>query len=357
MADSGQKTEQPSQRRLDKSRDEGQFPTSREFVASVQFAAFVFLLASRAPDWFEASRRWMRHLLVAAFRADFTYATTERLLHTLAAEIALPMLSIGAVIAAITLATQLALTRLGFATSRLAPDLSRLNPAGRLKQMPQQNLQQFFQSLFLLPLFCLAVYMVARQSLEQFLRLPRAGLESALRMIAGSLESLLWQAAGLFLLIGVIDLIRQRRRWMAQLRMSKQDLREEHKEAEGDPHIKMRLRQLRRALLRRNMMKAVDTATAVIVNPTHFAVALRYTPDSMHAPKVVAKGKNYLALRIRDRAIRNQVPIVENPPLAQALYKSAHVGQDIPMHLYRAVAEVLAYIYRLTSPLRPGHGP
>ena len=113
--------------------------------------------------------------------------------------------------------------------------------------------------------------------------------------------------------------------------------------------MKARIRRLQRDVLRRRMMKEVPTATAVIVNPTHFAVAIRYDLDTMAAPLVVAKGKNYLALRIREKAIENQVPIIENPPLAQALYKSVEVGQEIPPHLYRAVAEILAYIYRLMN--------
>jgi flagellar biosynthesis protein FlhB len=129
--------------------------------------------------------------------------------------------------------------------------------------------------------------------------------------------------------------------------MSRHDIREEFKETEGNPQMKMRIRRLLRDRIRRNMMKQVPTATAVIVNPTHYAVAIRYEMDWTSAPTVVAKGKNYLALRIRQRAVENQVPLIENPPLAQALYKSAEVGQEIPAHLYRAVAEILAYIYRL----------
>ena len=111
----------------------------------------------------------------------------------------------------------------------------------------------------------------------------------------------------------------------------------------------MRVRRLQRDFARRNMMKEVPNATAVIVNPTHYSVAIRYSLDTLGAPTVVAKGKNYLALRIRQRAIEHGVPIVENQPLAQALYKSADVGQEIPPHLYRAVAEVLAYIFKLMN--------
>ena len=136
---------------------------------------------------------------------------------------------------------------------------------------------------------------------------------------------------------------------MNDLKMTKQEVKQETKDNEGSPHVRGKIRRLQRDLARRRMMKEVATASAVIVNPTHFAVALRYDHNTMATPLVIAKGKNYLALRIRQLAIENGVPLVENPPLAQALYKSVDVGREIPAHLYRAVAEVLAYIYRLTQ--------
>ena len=131
--------------------------------------------------------------------------------------------------------------------------------------------------------------------------------------------------------------------------MTKQEVKEEAKESEGNPQIKQRVRRIQRDLARRNMMKEVPQATAVLVNPTHYAVAIRYDMDSMAAPRVVAKGKNYLAQRIRQIANDHEIPIVENQPLAQALYKSADVGQEIPPHLYRAVAEILAYLFKLMN--------
>jgi flagellar biosynthetic protein FlhB len=146
-----------------------------------------------------------------------------------------------------------------------------------------------------------------------------------------------------------VDLFRQKQRYQQDLKMSKQEVRDEHKELEGNPLMKSRIRRLRRDMARRRMMHEIPTATAVIVNPTHFAVALKYDVNSPGAPRVVAKGKNYLALRIRQKAIENQVPLIENPPLAQALYKSVDVGQEIPAHFYRAVAEVLAYIFKLMN--------
>ena len=136
--------------------------------------------------------------------------------------------------------------------------------------------------------------------------------------------------------------------------MSRQEIRDELKEQEGNPQMKARVRRLQRDRARRQMMKEVPKATAVVVNPTHYAVALRYEMDGMTAPLVVAKGRNYLARRIREKAVEHQVPIVENPPLAQALYQSVEVGQEIPPHLYRAVAEILAYIFKLMNGRLPG---
>lgn len=136
--------------------------------------------------------------------------------------------------------------------------------------------------------------------------------------------------------------------------MTKQEIREELKEQESSPHVKARIRRIQRDMSRRKMMQEIPNATAVIVNPTHYAVAIRYSVESGAAPKVIAKGKNYLAQRIRQRAIEHQIPIVENPPLARALYASADVGQEIPAHLYRAVAEILAYIYKLMNGKLPG---
>jgi flagellar biosynthetic protein FlhB len=171
-------------------------------------------------------------------------------------------------------------------------------------------------------------------------------------VVSGSVKDLLWKAAFLFLLIGGLDFLRVYRRHNKSLRMTKQEVREELKETEGNPQIKSRIRRIQRDLARRNMMKEVPKATAVIVNPTHYSVAIRYEMETMAAPRVLAKGKNYLARRIRELALQHQVPIIENQPLAQALYKSAEVGQEIPPHLYRAVAEVLAYVFRLMHPRR-----
>ncbi len=260
----------------------------------------------------------------------------------------------GAGIALATIAFRLVTTQFGISFKKLMPDPARFNPLAKLQDLPKQNLPSLAQAMVLLPVFLWAVWVVAREKLDVFLVLPLQSVESGFRLIASSLMELFWKAAAVFLIFGCVDLARQLRKHTSDLRMSKQEIREEMKDAEGNPQMKARIRRLQRDRVRRQMMKEVPKATAVIVNPTHFAVAIRYNMDSMAAPLVVAKGRNYLALRIRQKAIDNQVPIIENPPLAQALFKSVEVGQEIPPHLYRAVAEILAYIFKLMNGRMPG---
>ena len=347
MADRGQRTEPPTQRRLEKARQEGPFPAARELVSALQFAVFVALVAAGGGRWFAGLEQTARELFSRPPAADCTAATVTRLAWQIAARHLGPPALAGMALVAATLLFRLVTTRFGLSLKKLAPDLGRLNPLSRLRELPGQNLASLAQAVVLVPLFGWAVYAIARNQLDGFLRLPLAAVESGARLVAGTVVELLWKAAGLFLVFGCADLFRQVRRYRRDLRMSKQEIREEVKESEGNPQMKARIRRLQRERARRRMMKDVPSATAVVVNPTHYAVALRYRMDSMAAPLVVAKGRNYLAQRIRQKAVEHQVPIVENPPLAQALYKSVEVGQEIPPHLYRAVAEILAYIFRL----------
>jgi flagellar biosynthetic protein FlhB len=345
------KTEQPTQRRREKARREGQFAVSRELVTAAQFVTFLALLVAWADSWEQGARRLMRTLLEQAFYAP--EAGSGPWLHgvigALWQPLLAPMAMAGAVMGLAALAVQLAVTRLGLNLGRVAPDLKRLNPEQRLRQLPRQNAANLVVALLILPLFAAGLWWIWTGRAPWLATLASSGVESGVRLIASVVEDLLWTAAALFVLVALWDFWRQRRRWESEMRMTKQEVREEMKETEGNPQIKQKIRRMMRDLARRRMMQDVDTATAVIVNPTHYAVAVRYVASEMAAPRVVAKGRNYLALRIRERAIRAHVPIVENPPLAQALYRSAHVGQEIPAHFYRAVAEVLAYIYRLIN--------
>ncbi len=349
MASSQGKTEKPTQRRLDKARKEGNVVASRELVAAGQFLIFLWMVGAWFPDWLARMKQMLRQSLDASFHGQLDITTLPGMFWALMQQAAVPLLLVGALTATGTLALHLAITRFGFSLSKLTPDFKRFNPADKIKRIVQQGPVSMLQAAAMLVLFGGSIYYLAAQNAEMFLSLPFASLDVSLKQIGGSLKQLLWKGAGLFVLFGAMDLFRQYRRFMKDLKMTKLEIRDESKESEGSPEVKGRIRRLRRDLARRRMMKEVATATTVIVNPTHYAVAIRYRHDFMATPVVVAKGKNYLALRIRKIAIENQIPLVENPPLAQALYKSVDVGREIPPHLYRAVAEVLAYIYRLTN--------
>ena len=354
MADRSGKTEPATQRRLEKAREEGQFPAAKEFVSALQFMVFLTLLGAWGAGWFQQFCQSTRSLFVLAFTRELRSEDLTLLAWQLCWKHFLPLALGGTAVAVATLAFRLVTTRFGFSLKKLAPDITRLNPLAKLKELPRQNLPTLVQSVILLPLFLYAAYAIARDKLDGILALPMQSVASGWGFLNGSLMELFWKASGVFLVFGSVDLARQLHRYKQDLRMSKQDIKEESKDLEGNPQMKSQVRRLQRARMRHNMMKDVLTATAVVVNPTHFAVAIRYQVESMAAPLVVAKGKNYLALRIRQKAVEHQIPIIENPPLAQALYKSVEVGQEIPPHLYRAVAEILAYIFKLMNGRLPG---
>ncbi len=349
MAAGDQKSEKPTPRRLVKAREEGNFPTARTFVGSMQFVAFVGLLHVWGPAWIRSLQGGFMGLIQNALNPRLSPRDLLFLCIGLMKQLMIPIGVMGAVMIGITIGVQLVVTGFGISMKKLTPDLKRLNPLARLRQLPGQNFPALIQAAIMIPVFGAAVYYLVADNLTGFLALPLSGLVSGVSLVGSSIETLLWKAAGLFLVFGLVDLVRQKSRYQSELKMSKQDIRDEMKEMDGNPVVKARIRRIRRDLARRRMMKEVPTATAVIVNPTHYAVALKYSLEEKGAPRVVAKGKNYLALRIRQMALDNNVPLIENPPLAQGLYKSVDVGHEIPAHFYRAVAEVLAYIYRVMN--------
>ncbi len=349
MADKSQQTEKPTQRRFQKAREEGNFVTSRELLAAFQFLTFVALVSAGAGNWLLDVKRLTRMLLSRAVGGDLTATELIALSRELLLRPFAPLIVGGLILLLAVLVIQLAITGFGLSAKKLSPDVSRLNPLNRLKQVPRQNLFSAFQAAVMLPLFLYAAYVISRDNLEAYFNLSLTTVDAAVGSLAVTLRSLLWKAGAVFLVFGVIEFARERRRYINDLKMSKQEIREELKESEGNPNIKSRIRRLQREFGRRRMLQKVPQATAVIVNPTHYAVALRYDMEAMAAPVVLAKGLDHLALKIRALAVEHNVPIVENPPLAHALYQSVDVGQEIPVHLYRAVAEILAYIHRLNK--------
>lgn len=347
MASPSDRTEKPSPRKLLKARREGQFASSKDFVNGLQFTVFVLLLATWGPKVFAGFKNAAGAVLREAFRSDLGSNSLVDIVRQSFAQTLLPLVTGSAVLVATGILFQLASTRFSFSLHRLAPKGANFSPISKLKSLPGRGFASAIQAVALLLVFGVLIYWIVAKNAAVLLMLPLASLPIGLDTMRSLCLSLLWKAVAFFMLFGMIDLFRQHRKFNLQMRMTKQEVRDELKDTEGNPQIKMRIRRLQRDARRRRMMDEVKTATAVVVNPTHYAVAIRYQHDLMSAPVIVAKGKNYLALRIRARAAEYQVPLIENPPLAQALYKSVEVGQQIPPHLYRAVAEILAYIYRL----------
>ena len=350
---SEQRTEKPTPQRLRKAREKGQFPAAKEFVGSLQLLVVVMIATAWMGEWFERSRRGLRSGLLLAFRADWTADELIRTCKVSVVDGFLPLAPAAGILLCCTLLLQIASTNMGVSLAKLVPSFARFKPLGRLKEIPRQNIPSMFQACFVLVVAGYFVWSIAQQHLATLLMLPLASIQTGLEVLSTAVSQVLWRTTAVLLLIGAVELLRHRWLYNKDLAMTKQEIRQEHKDQEGDPHIKARIRRIRRDLLRRRMMQEVPTATVVIMNPTHYAIAIRYEPGTMASPRVVAKGRNYLALRIKEKAIENEVPIVENPPLARALYKAVEVGSEIPPDFYRAVAEILAYVYRMMGGRRP----
>jgi flagellar biosynthesis protein FlhB len=343
----GDKTEKPTPQRLKKAREEGQFLSARGIVSAVQFIVTLVLLEKLLPSWQGQLKLSIASLFEHAMTKDIGETEWIHSIRSVLLDALLPLLKMGGTLLLFSLAANFAMTKMGFSLKRLTPKFTNFNPISRLRELPSRNLSSVAEAAVLLILLAVTMFSFVRENTTALLRMPFESVPTAAAQIGAFLQALLWKAAALFVVFGSVDLFRQYRKYMSGLRMTKQEIREEHKRNEGDPQLKTRIRRLRRDLLRRQMMREVPKATAVIVNPTHFAVAIRYEVETMPCPVVVAKGKNWLALRIRQIATEHQVPIIENPPLARALYQAIDVGRAIPPEFYKAIAEILAYIYRL----------
>jgi len=343
----GNKTEKPTLQRLKKAREQGQFLSARGMITAVEFVAALILISALLPPWMTKLEAITANLLQSAIAGDMADADWVTVLGNLFRQALVPVAYFGAALLLIVGAANLAITQMGFSLQKLAPQFNRLNPAARLKDLPGQNLHAVIEAAVLIGVLGLSITTIYRDNFTALMRLPFESPAVGAPKVAEMVQSLLWKAAGIFILFGSVDFFRQHRKHMSSLKMSKEEIKQENKQNEGDPHIKGKIKRLRRDLLRRQMMREVPKATAIIVNPTHYAVAIKYDIDTMACPVVVAKGKNWLALRMRQIAVQNEVPIIENPPLARALYSAIDVGRAIPPEFYRAMAEILAYIYKL----------
>jgi flagellar biosynthesis protein FlhB len=341
MADQN-KTEKATPRRRQKAREQGQIARSRDLVAGVGTMAAVLLLAWQLRSFVGEWRSLLRHgLELAAARSD---------------QVSIPWRGDLMIFRGIALAaglSWLAATVSGvaqgglvFAPSALAPSLNRLNPASRMEQLFSLNaVSRLLKSM--LPtaaIVCLTVALF-RRDWPELARLLPGNRNALIGFAAAEVFEIAWKSSLVLLGWSAADYLLERWRHENELKMSRQDLRDEFKETEGSPTVKMRIRRLQRQARRSRMLKDVERAAVVITNPTEFAVALEFNTQ-MEAPVVVAKGRNLLAAQIREVAMWHGIPLVENPPLAHALYRAVEVGQTIPPKLYAVVAEILAAIWR-----------
>jgi flagellar biosynthetic protein FlhB len=235
-----------------------------------------------------------------------------------------------------------------FAPEALQLNWSRLNPGQGAKKFNLiRSGTDTLSNLLSVAVLVYIGYDITRTVILDTARLPWLSPGGAAAVAWDHTETLLWRVGFALLFLALFDYALQRYRVMKTLKMSKQEVRSEAKESEGNAEVKGRIRRIQREMARRRMIDDVKNATVVITNPTHFAVALQYSRESMLAPKVLAKGRDVLAARIREEARKHEIPIVENKPLAQALYKTVEIGETIPAQLFAAVAEVLAYLVRI----------
>jgi len=337
------KTEQATPRKKQKAREKGQIARSRELVSALALGTTVLLLAAQGSRFVLAWRGLLRHLLEASSAGAIPSVsllswTASPMLGTLAMVLGLSWLA-----AAVGAVGQGGLV---FAATALQPSLSRLSPATRMEQLfSLPSLGRLLKSL--LPgtaIVCLSASILVRDW-NSVLHLSHRSAAGLAGFGMGRIFEVAWKCVLVLLAWSGADYLIERHKLASDLRMSRQDLVDEYKETEGHPTVKARIRRLRRQVQRRRMLADVKRAAVVITNPNEFAIALEYAPQ-LPAPTVVAKGRNLLAQQIKQEARWHGIPLVENPPLAHALYRAVEVGQSIPPKLYAVVAAVLAAIYR-----------
>lgn len=352
MADetSGEKTEAPTPRRLEEARERGQVPRSTDLTAALVLLAGVgglYLAGGQVGQaLMDALRDMLNFSRAHIGPADALLVEASAAVRSLAAAMApiLLLLVVTGILANLLQSGPV------FSAHPLTPSFEKLDPMkgfGRI--FSKRSLVRFLSNMGKLAAIGWVSYVVIAGDIDRIIALSGMGLTE---IVAGSAEVVLGlglKLAAIFVVLAIFDYMYQRWQYMQDLKMSKHEVREEMKRMEGDPMIREHRRHIQRQMAMHRMSAEVPKADAVITNPTHLAIAIRYDADEMAAPKVVAKGADYLAQRIREIAMEHGIPIIEKPALARALYRAVEVGQEVPVEFYKAIAEVLAFVYRLAN--------
>ncbi|GAB3185586.1 flagellar type III secretion system protein FlhB [Hydrogenophaga aquatica] len=351
MAESqtGDKTEKATPQKLRKSREQGQVPRSKDVSMAVGIAACLALMVQLVP----AYQQDFKYLFALGFSPLDGEAALEDVWSLAFSSTMVLLGKMVAPLLLVPLAVALGSLYPGgwiFTTKNMEPKLERLNPLGYFQRLFKPRHVAGTVATALKAVVMLAVlYQVTTLSVPAFARLQSLAFNDALLGAIGLALNGVWALCGVFLLFALIDLPVQHFVFLREQRMSKRDVKEEHKSSEGRPEVRQRIRQLQQQIARRNVRRTVPTADAVIVNPEHYAVALKYETRRADAPFVIAKGIDEMALFIREVARENGVEVIELPPLARAIYNTSQVNQQIPVALYRAVAQVLRYVMQLQA--------
>lgn len=345
--DMGEKTELPSQRKLDDARERGQVAKSTDLAAAVDLIGVALLLVALGSGVAKASLEAMRRGLT-----DFSNTLTPEQLGVATRELLLPpAIAFVPVLGLITIIIILAhVMQVGvlWTTQPLMPKLERLNPIKGLGNLfGRRNFVRSLTNIIKLGIICWVGFSYMSSAMDQVASLPVLDVRMGFAVIATLCLKLLAWLLVLLLCLGVADYLFQRWQHTEDLKMTKQEVQDERRSMEGDPLVKGRRMRMMRQIAMQQIGQNVPKANVIVTNPTHFSVAIEYDDATMVAPRVVAKGVDFMAMRIRQVAAVHQIPIIERPPLARALYYQVEVGQEIPADLYQAVAELLAYVYRL----------
>jgi flagellar biosynthetic protein FlhB len=340
MPEYEQKTEQATPRKRQKAREKGQVARSSEIISLAATAGIIFIFYFAGNTFIRDISVLTSRLLGLGYGRD--PIAVMRLASVETFKMLMPFLGLAVSLALVSGAAQG-----GFLVSPPTLEMETLNPIKGFKRIfSMTGLAQFLKSLFKFSLGGVLFFFLVKKMLV-ILPFTAAMDVIQIKEVAGNLAAKsVISAFTLFFALAAIDYLYQKWSFERSLRMSKEEIKEEHRETEGDPLVKARIKSLQKEMARRRMMQEVPKATVVITNPTHVAVALRYKKDEMPAPKVIARGAGLVAEKIKETARKHRIPIVEDKPLARALYK-LKINSVIPEELYRAVAKILAYIYQL----------
>lgn len=353
--DDSQKTEDPTQKRLDDSREKGEVASSREINNWFMLLGGTLIIIIMAPGLMAHLKSLLARLLASSNEQNLGTGGIGIIISSTLREVGGIMLVPLGTLVALALLSSLVQHAPMISFQSIQPKLEKISPGSGFKRLfSMRSVVEFIKGLLKLTIVGSIATLVVLPQFDRLTQLPLMSTSDYLTFLWSVSGRLMIAVFAVMTIIAALDYLYQRLTHMQKLRMSRQDIKDEMRQSDGDPMVKARLRQIRTERARQRMMQAVPSATVVVTNPTHFAVALRYVHDEMEAPEVVAKGADLIAQKIREIAGEHEIPLVENPPLARALYATTEIGHTIPPEHYRAVAEVIGYVMKLKRQTRGG---